>query len=138
MIDVLRFVRDALLSGLPQAVEQRGGMNALRCWFAHESEPISIHLEFEGPESEWSGFYSLTFNGQSETCEINRESFSLERASSNNKIIFEVIDGELVKDESHGFSGYPAQNALYLYQLAQTSRPCKMVHDFLTSMNFSR
>jgi len=136
LIDVLRFVRDALSSGFPQAVFEHGGMNALRCWFAEENEAISIHLEFEGPESEWSGFYSLTFNGQGDKCEINQESFSLDRASSNNKIFFEVVDGELVKDESDGFSGYPAENSLYLSQLAQTSLPCKMVHDFLTNMSF--
>ena len=33
-IDVLRFVRDVIKDGFDMALQNRGGLSALRCWYA--------------------------------------------------------------------------------------------------------
>ena len=137
LIDVLRFVRDALLSGLPQAYEQRGGMNALRCWFADEGEPISIHLEFEGPE--WSGEYGFAFDNGQEEVELLQETFKL-TTKVGPQISFEVVNG-VVTQASPSMIGKASnklapQESLYLANVAHNSPFVQAVHDFLAKMNF--
>jgi len=137
LIDVLRFVRDALTSGLEQAILMRGGMSALHCWFADHREPISIHLEFEGPESEWSGSYGLTFvscdgaAGQSEKLSLRTVD-----ATGPKKLFFEVVDGQLRGSRHLPNPVMPDSNQLYLSQLARLNPAVKIVHDLLAKMSF--
>ena len=137
LIDVLRFVRDALTSGFPQALEQRGGMNALRCWFASENEPISIHLKFEGPE--WEGEYGFAFDSRNSEVELLRERLSLTThdASHAPVISFEVVDGQLVKEKTSAHRTSKATNkSLYLPNMASHVPAVQAVTDFLAKMNF--
>ncbi|MGB0386787.1 MAG: AAA family ATPase [Ardenticatenaceae bacterium] len=136
LIDVLRFVRDALTSSLEQAVLMRGGMSALRCWFADQKEPISIHLEFEGPE--WEGEYGLAFDSPNSEVELLQERLSLTTfdATSPKKLFFEVVDGQLRGSSLKPNPVMPDSNQLYLSQLAAHSPAVKMVHDLLAKMNF--
>ena len=133
LIDVLRFVRDALTSGLEEAIMMRGGIRALRCWFASESEHISIHLHLDG--SSWSGEYGFTFGNRSaDECELKSEQLIYDE--HHQKRFFKVVDGQLVK-ASHGvISGSVSKKSFYLSQL---DAPCaKAVRDFFLNMSFSR
>ena len=127
LIDVLRFVRDALTSGLEQALLMRGGMSALHCWFADHREPISIHLEFEGPEAEWSGSYGLTFVGGGAAAGQG-EKLSLMTARDAKKLFFEVVDGQLRGSslKPNPVMPDPDSKQLYLSQLAAHSPAVKM------------
>ena len=140
MIDVLRFVRDALTSSLEQAVLMRGGMSALHCWFADHREPISIHLEFEDPESEWSGTYILTFNGGGGAAGQSEKLYlSTVDVTGPKKHFFEVVDGQLIKSSLKPNPETPDSNQLYLSQLARLNpavKAVKMVHDLLAKMSF--
>jgi len=140
LIDVLRFVRDALTSGFQEAVLMRGGMNALRCWFAEESEPISIHLEFEG--AEWSGEYGLAFDSRQEQIYLLRERFSLTTHDAAQQISFEAVDGQIAQasvpviEQASNKHALTKEGSLYLPKVALNLPAVQAVHDFLAKMNF--
>lgn len=132
LIEVLRFVRDALTSGLQEAIMMRGGIRALRCWFADASEHVSIHLHIDG--TSWSGEYGFAFGNRSaDECELKSEQLSI-TDEHHQKRFFKVVDGQLVK-ASHGrLTGPVSTESFYL---SQFKAPCaKAVRDFLTNMSF--
>ena len=121
----------------------RGGMSALHCWFADHREPISIHLEFEDPESVSSGTYILTFNGGGGAAGQSEKLYlSTVDVTGPKKHFFEVVDGQLIKSSLKPNPETPDSNQLYLSQLARlnpavkTLRKIKMVHDLLAKMSF--
>ena len=64
IVDVLRFVRDALAHGLDSAIMDRHGMNAIRRWSPDGTAyDVSIHLYLKGQD--WTGEYGLKMGGQS-------------------------------------------------------------------------
>ena len=119
VIDVLRFVRDALKDGFDLALLHHGGISALRYWFADEGEDVSIELHFEGPE--WCGQYGFSFGTADQVCHIKSETLSLSSELINNSknfggvsdeqemsdraageeagasLLFEVVEGQVVR-----------------------------------------
>ena len=148
VIDVLRFVRDALVEGFDQALFKRGGIAALRYWFADENEHVSIGLFFKGPE--WSGQYSFAFaSARRDEYEIKSEKLSLtiinDRQEKEQEVFFEVVDGQLVRipEKIDGIlmrsSSHPkavSKTSFYLSQLALVSPTMKAVRDFLANTSF--
>jgi predicted ATPase len=144
VIDVLRFVRDALVDGFLLAVFRRGGMKSLRCWFAEESEDVSIELYLEGPE--FKAQYGLTFGNSKESeYEIKGERFFV--GGNEQELFFEVVEGKLVSIPER-INGHPmrlpdnskprtiSKSACYLPQLALMSPCVAAVRDFLAKMSF--
>ena len=95
LIDVLRFVRDALNEGFDSALLKRGGYGALLSWFADEGEEISIDLCFYGPE--WRGEYGFAFGtNNGDDYVIKRERVLLQQKNSP-KLLLEAVDGLLIR-----------------------------------------
>ncbi len=139
LIDVLRFVRDALSRSLEEAVLMRGGMSAIRCWFADEGEAISIHLYFEGPE--WAGEYGFAFDSSHDKIEVLSEQFSVaSTVSDSTSLSFEVTNGQLVKEikisDPKPRSHAPDKHSLYLPIVASDCPTVFGVCDFLAKMSF--
>ena len=141
-------MRDALADGFDRAVFKRGGMNALRCWFADETLDVSIELHFQGPE--FSGKYCFSF-GSSTADEygIKSEKLSLTNHQIAASPLFEVVDGQLVQipERIDGIlMRHPKQQnpktvskrSFYLSQLGLVVPTIQAVRDFLINMNFSR
>lgn len=136
--DVLRFVRDALSYGLQQAVEMRGGMSALHCWFADDLEPVSIHLEFCGPLNQWSGSYALAFVGcGGDEVRLQSEKLSLMTATAPKAVEFSQVDGQIRASTSlNKPPATAAANELYLPQLQRCNPAVARVYDLLAKMSF--
>ena len=158
VIDVLRFVRDALVDGFERAIAVRGGYRSLRCWYADETEQIRIEIYFEGPQS--SGHYGLAFGGSKDDCSITWEKLSLPHQADSGaghaltglgqqeEMLLEAFDGKLVHypkqigvmPMNHEHNPYHAsrryQKNPFLPQLARFSLQIQSVLLFLTSMNF--
>lgn len=63
LIDVLRFVRDAITYGLDQAILERNGMSAIRLWSA-KGRPYDVHVHLHLEGADWSGEYGFTLGSQ--------------------------------------------------------------------------
>lgn len=136
--DVLRFLRDALNGSLEQAVEMRGGMSALHCWFADEREPISIQLEFCGPLNQWSGSYGLSFvaAGAGDEVRLQSETLSLMTATADKAVEFSLVDGQVRASNLKYSETTASANQLYLPQLQRCNPSLTLVHDLLAKMSF--
>ncbi len=77
ILDALRFLRDALTTTLQQAVDSRGGINALRRRSEGRPYDVSLEVHFQGPE--WRAEYALTlgskpggaFRVKQERCDVH-------------------------------------------------------------------
>lgn len=75
LVDVVRFVRDALQYGLDAAVVKRGGMGAIRRWSA-KGRPFDVELalEFDEPEGRYGFVLGSARRGEyqikSEECQL--------------------------------------------------------------------
>jgi predicted ATPase len=64
LVDVLRFVCDAVTQGLDSAILDRGGLGSLRRWTGRGKRPdIHIDLALQGPF--WEGAYGFTLTNDS-------------------------------------------------------------------------
>ena len=103
-LDIFRFLRDLCLSkggGLGQAVEERGGVSAIRCLAARRYPDILIEVEIQengGKESsgrrEGVWLYELSFNQDN----LRRPIIKRERVSRDGEIILSRPDGADNKD----------------------------------------
>lgn len=151
VIDTLRFVRDALTSGLDCAVKSRGGIKALRCWFVDENKDISIDVYFEGPE--WAGKYGFVFGQEGSACQIKAENLSvsnhqrghpdisLSGQRSHKRLFFQVKDSQLVNSSekielADNARCHFGKKRLYLSQLATVSSCAAAIYKFLANMSF--
>lgn len=129
LIDVLRFVRDTLKDGFTEALDKRGGVNAIRCWFADKSEEIGIDITLQGHD--WVADYGFAFaSNQQGEGEIKSEHLSL------NGREFEACEGQLMGADGGKVGNQSSQKCLLLPQLANSEPDVKTVYDFLLKMNF--
>lgn len=63
VVDVLRFVRDALTRGLDAAVLDRHGMSAIRQW-SGKGRPYDVHIQLSLQGQSWSGEYGFTLGSE--------------------------------------------------------------------------
>lgn len=137
VIDVLRFVRDGLTDGLEYVLNSRGGYQALHCWFVDQSDPVSIHLSFEGPE--WSGEYGFAFVQEGDQVKITAEQLNIRADERADEVFFKVVDGMFrVSPNLPAPNGHHRQkSAFYLSTFAKSSPQLKAVYNFLAHMSFS-
>jgi predicted ATPase len=147
-LDVLRFVRDVMRDGFEIALKSRGGVGAIRCWYADEMEDISIRLYFEGPLGR--GDYGFVFGRADE--DEDEYAIKSERlfivSSQAQEMLLEAQDGKLtrypeqigVMPMGHPFNAYHARTRYnmtpFLPQLAPFSRRLQGLLYFLAKMNF--
>lgn len=91
LIDVLRFVQDALRLGLKTAVTLRSGMSALRRWSA-KGRPYDIEIGLEFSDSEINGSYSFTLGSERRgEYRVKAESCSID-AFSADEVLFDYYE----------------------------------------------
>ena len=138
LVDVLRFVSEALIHGLDSAVIKRHGMSALRRW-SGKGRPydVEIGLSISGNVI-LAADYQFTLGGElrgeyrvkSERCEVYDPSGPFSKPLSK----FETLNGE--------WSASPMEVAPSLQPTALALplltglEPLRLVYDLLTSMSF--
>ena len=138
LVDVLRFVSEALIHGLDSAVIKRHGMSALRRW-SGKGRPydVEIGLSISG-NGILAADYQFTLGGElrgeyrvkSERCEVYDPSGPFSKPLSK----FETLNGE--------WSASPMEVAPSLQPTALALplltglEPFRLVYDLLTSMSF--
>ena len=138
LVDVLRFVSEALIHGLDSAVIKRHGMSALRRW-SGKGRPydVEIGLSVSG-NGILAADYQFTLGGElrgeyrvkSERCEVYDPSGPFSKPLSK----FETLNGE--------WSASPMEVAPSLQPTALALplltglEPFRLVYDLLTSMSF--
>jgi predicted ATPase len=117
LVDVLRFVRDAIARGLDSAILDRGGLGSLRRWVGRGKPPdIQIDLTIVGPT--WQGDYGFALTGdrgQGHRVKWERLRFV---AGQEKDVHIEFKRGKLVA--AKGFVDAPQGNAL-LEQMTELS-----------------
>jgi hypothetical protein len=132
LIDVLRFVRDALTDGFESALESRGGFDDTRCWFADEHEDVSIQLDFSTPDC--SGEYGFAF-GQVDGNQVAIKSEELSITKGNEKLFFKIALGQLVSIAPS--LAHPKALSSHSLALGQFCEPTVAAgHHFLAKMSF--
>ncbi len=63
VLDALRFIRDAMITRLHQAVNQRGGMSALRRW-SSKGRPYDVVLAVTLENADWTADYTFTLGSE--------------------------------------------------------------------------
>ncbi len=63
VLDALRFIRDAMITRLHQAVNQRGGMSALRRW-SSKGRPYDVVLAVTLESADWTADYTFTLGSE--------------------------------------------------------------------------
>lgn len=125
-LDIFRFLRDLSLSkggGLRQAIEDRGGVSAIRCLAARQNSDILIEVELKEDDGGiW--LYRLQFNQNKQRIPLIKE----ERVEHNGKALLERPDGDDHKDALR-----LTQTALEQINANKDFRP---VVSFLQSVNY--
>jgi predicted ATPase len=150
VVDVLRFVRDALRSGLDMAISQRGGLRALQRWSAkeaHQGQPhkaVGSHVEIGlrlilGEETDHPYHTRIVhyrfilgtateddYRVKEETCECQDEDVTDG---------FEIKNGTWVRGPEEVRKTATQARALTL-PLLTGLQPFAQLYDFLTQMSF--
>jgi predicted ATPase len=108
-LDVLRFVRDALWSGLENAISARNGIASLRRWVPRKPCDIEIAVTVEGTDV--SGQYAFAIgSGKEDTYHVVRESCHVSIGMSTQQ--FETNDGKWTVAPEFSVSGTGAPHTL--------------------------
>lgn len=142
-LDVLRFVRDALRSGLSVAVGGRGGINALLSW-SPGAWINHIEVSLEVKENDGVAYYSfMLVRGQEEVCYVKHELLELVSSDQSTRTSFETRDGKWVSPPTDFLIG--AEKALgiridtgtlMLPSLSTFFEDLRPVYSNLTATNF--
>lgn len=93
IVDVLRFIADAMNLGLDSAIGKREGIRALRRW-SPKGRPYDVAIRLEMEAEQWRGTFELELGSRSGgEYFINREACSVESETSNR---YEIRDGRWV------------------------------------------
>lgn len=134
LVDVLRFLSEALQRGLDAAIIERHGMSALRRWSA-KGRPydieINLTLEEDGKWAEYSFILGSERRGEyrvkHEHCRGGRNPAMIE-------YYFETREGEWIR--SQPTLNVPILPTALALPLAAGATPFKWIYDFITSMGF--
>jgi predicted ATPase len=100
LVDVLRFVRDAITRGLDTAIIERRGMNSIRRWSARGAHDVYFCLECSGADSKkqnWSGEYSFTLGSKRRGgYRVKQEKYSV-TSEDLDPITWEIKNGRWVQ-----------------------------------------
>ncbi len=129
VLDVLSFVRDAVMQGLPAAITHRGGIDSVRR--RSQGRPLDVHIELELILNAGSARYAFIITGdrleeyrvKSETAVVNDQEGLLRFQRNGN--IWEGPEGMAPRMD---------EQSLALTALGGT-RPFKPLADFLTGIS---
>jgi len=142
-LDVLRFVRDALLYGIDTAVSKRGGISAIRRWSPRgRTNDMEIRLEIE--ETDGSACYSfLLGTGQEEKRRVKHEFLQNMPTSEENRVLFETRGGRWIApptdfliNRARALNIPIASDALMLPTLSSYFREFDTIRRNITATNF--
>lgn len=145
LVDVIRFVRDALTRGLDTAILDRGGMSAIRRW-SPKGAPYDVTIQLYLRDREWSGEYSLTLGSERDgEYRVKRERVTV-KEDQNAPVTLERIDNELIDFPEELIEQLLQRPSLPQHTSATTPLPSIMalfpslspykVYRFLSSMGF--
>lgn len=134
LVDVVRFVRDALQSGLDIAISKRGGMSALRRWSA-KGRPYDVEVALKLDLNSYSINYSFTLGSatrgdyqiKEELCTFQQEDRVIDS--------FEIKKGEWRTGPEEIRKTATQARALTLPLLTGLPR-FEQLYEFLTQMSF--
>ena len=142
VVDVLRFVRDAVGRGLDSAILDRNGMNALRRWSA-KGAPYDVQVQLEINNPDWSGEYGFTLGSkQRDEYRVKGEKICI-TINSNEKqdsrhFSFEFRNGKVNKisgDAKHyGYALKSSPTSLALSSMMFS--PYHRFHEFFKTFGF--
>lgn len=135
LVDVLRFVHDAMRLGLDAAIVKRHGMSALRRW-SDKGRPFDVEINLSISTDEVKGAYGFTLGSErrgeyrvkAETCLLTQHS------DPRQTVHFETINGEW-KHPLEGFTPPIEANSLILPLIAQIE-PYRYLYNFLSRISF--
>jgi predicted ATPase len=141
LVDVLRFVRDAIRRDLDAAILDRGGMSSIRRWSASGRPPdVQIHV-FVVDES-WSGEYGFILGSERDRgYQVKREKLKL-KDGNGDAIDWETKDGrwarppQLPEVMRRGMPTEWAASDLFLPKLAFLDGILEEMTQFLHNMSF--
>ncbi|MGW2086636.1 AAA family ATPase [Streptomyces sp. NPDC001880] len=144
-LDALRFVRDAVSRGLPEAVSERGGLHDVLRRVPEAAEACTIALEFRVPErsddTALTGRYEITF-GYAPSSEqgyveawIQREYCEIGPVGSPPDARFQVENGA-VEEPAAGRTGRVRPGELFLPLVSAGSETYGRLRDALSGMFF--
>jgi len=104
LIDVLRFVSDAMRKGLETAIDDRQGIKSIRRWAPRR--PYDIEIEIEIDQQDFSGIYKIEIKSVKSELDIST-SFTIKREKCHyeidkKSIIFEIYNGKWTKKPDLG------------------------------------
>ena len=142
-LDVLRFVRDALLYGLDTAIGERGGISAIRRWSPRgRTNDIEISLEIQ--ETDGSAKYSfLLGTGQKEKRRVKYESLQSTPRPQGEGVQFETRGGkwatppsDFLISQERASTIFIAPDALILPKLSNLFTNIEVIRRNLTAANY--
>lgn len=134
LVDVLRFVQDALRLGLDAAIVNRHGMSVLRRW-SDKGRPYDVEITLNIETDSVTGSYSFTLGSERRgEYRVKREATLLHEVSEQTHQSFETHNGKWIR-KPDGIAPRVEYSTLILPLLAHTT-PYKYLYDFITGMSF--
>lgn len=97
--DVIRFVAEALTTGLEAAIARRHGINAVRRWSSGRPNNVAITLQLR--EDAFTGAYAFTLAGSStEDYRVKAEEAIVHHTDSNTTDTFRIAEGKWISGPS--------------------------------------
>jgi predicted ATPase len=92
IIDILRFIRDAIAINLERAILDRNGLSAIRRWSGGQDIQLGLSIVFHN----WSGMYTFSLGGDSERgYRVKRERFRFV-GENGSEVVYEIRNGAFV------------------------------------------
>lgn len=134
IVDVLRFIHDALRGGLDSAIVNRQGMSAVRRWSA-KGRPYDVELGVTISAPTFSGSYNFVLGSERRgEYRVKREICHLKSAQNGAETVFETDAGEWLQQPS-ALTPAIHDNALTLPLLANLPL-YKELYEYLTAVSF--
>jgi predicted ATPase len=134
LVDVLRFIHDALRHGLDMAVVNRHGMGAIRRWSA-KGRPYDVEIGVGIEVNGTFGTYTFTLGSEHRgEYSVKKESCFIQGGNSSDQAVFETHNGNWVR-KPEGLTP-PIQARTLILPLIATTPPFEQIYNFLTSMGF--
>lgn len=134
LVDVLRFVQDALRLGLDAAIVNRHGMSVLRRW-SDKGRAYNIEITLDIRTESVTGSYSFTLGSERRgEYRVKRETALLNQLAEKSTLSFETYNSKW-RQKPKGIAPKLDNSTLILPLLAHTA-PYKNFYEFIAGMSF--
>jgi predicted ATPase len=131
LVDVLRFIRDALQLGLDTALIKRGGLSSLYCWGVVDNVEIGVQIK----TGDIQGIYTFTLGlNQRGDYIVKQESCRIKWSDNEEEAIFSMDQGRWVHHPQN--LDLPIQTSTLNLPLIADIVPFNHLYVFLTAMGF--